>query len=371
MNAIATLAPAKPVPYGSRADVPFGCGNVCAQTIFAGVDRASGLPSYAVRISNNTQHALRAQVRFGAATVASDVQIAPFSIVDTLVCAPRRAAEERAVVQVQANGLAFTVDARPPVASSNRVTRLLAGLSLVLATGFVALSVLWPHAGATRLPTQVALAPPPPRVVTHTRVIVRHEPAKPLLDDLDVSPSAVTAGANVRVRYGAYGNGTVWLLDDHGRVWSKRPIEPSGETTFAIPESAAGKNLRVVLTAQRGTQHAQMATGILVMPDGTNLADAQPQAPPAPEVSPESVASGNTIHVRLPAAHGEALVSITDTGGSILEEVDVAPSETSAVLHAPSVNAPSTYDIVVSVAKGNSQEQTVKAITVVPAAPSQ
>ncbi len=369
MSALATLAPGKPVPYGSRADVPFGCGNVCAQTIFAGVDRASGLPSYAVRISNNTQHALRAQVCFGGITVASDVQIAPFSIVDTLVCAPRRASDERAVVQVQANGLAFTVDARAPVASSNRLGRMLAGLSLLVALGIGAISGVWAYAGATRLSTRVAVAPLPPRVVTRTRIITHREIVKPLLDDLDVSPSAVTAGANVRVRYGAYANGTVWLLDDHGRVWSKHSIEPSGETTFAIPESAAGKNLRVVLTAQRGAQHAQMATGILVLPDGMNVADPQPQAPPAPEVGPQSVASGNPIHVRLPAAHGEALVSITDTGGSILEEVDVAPSETSAILHAPSVSAPSTYDVVVSIAKGNAQEQTVKAITVVPAAP--
>lgn len=365
LNALVKRSTTGVTPYGSRTEVPFGCGSVSAQTIFAGVDRASGLPSYAVRISNNTQHALRAQVRFGSFDAASDVEIAPFSIIDTLLCAPRAAAKERAVVRVQGSGLTFTLDARPPVAAARRVAKLLAGLTLLLAFCIAVVSGVWAYAGTARVPTRIA-AVPAPRVITRTRVITRHEPAKPLLDDLDVTPSAVSAGGNVRVRYGAYGDGTVWLLDEHGRVWAKHRIVPSGETAFAIPESAAGQSLRVVLTAQRGAQHAQMSAGILVLPDGTNLAEAEPQTPQSPVVSPESLASGNAIHVRLPDAHGEALLSVTDTSGSIIEEVDVPTSQTSAVLHAPSVSAPTTYDVVVSIANGHAQSQTIKAITVVP-----
>jgi hypothetical protein len=190
---------------------------------------------------------------------------------------------------------------------------------------------------------------------------------KPLLDELVVTPSAAAAGSNVGIRYGVYGKGTLWLVDQHGQVWLKRPLDPSGTMSLAIPESAAGRTMRVVLTAQNGSQRAQMAAGIIVLPDGSNLAQQlEPQAPPGPQVSPETVSSGRAIRVRFSGSHGEAMVSITDTGGSVLEELDVAASEHEAILHAPSVGAPSTYDVVVSTVRGHTQQQTVKAITVVP-----
>lgn len=365
MTALAIRSQTDVVPYGSRADVPFGCGTVNAQAVFAGIDRRSGLPSYAVRICNNSQHVVGAQVCFGSFAVASDVRVAPFSIFDTLVAAPPQCANERAIVNVRADGLAFSLDARPTVPRARRPLRVVAALALFVSTSIGVMSAVWAYSGATRV-TALAAVAPAPRVVTRTRIVVRHEPLKPLLDELDVTPSAVAAGSDVRVRYGAYGSGTLWLLDEHGRVWAKRAISPAGQMRLTVPESAAGRNLRVVLTAQRGSERAQMSAGILVLPDGANLADLGPQSPPAPDVSPESVASGNAIHVRLPASHGEALVSITDPGGSVIEEIDVAPSQDGATLHAPSVAAPSTYDVVVSIARGHSQDQTVKAITVLP-----
>jgi hypothetical protein len=362
VSALAIVPRARAAPYGSRTDVPFGCGNVCAQAIFAGIDGYTGLPSYAVRIANNTQHSIRAHVRAaGSSRAASELEVAPFSILDTLVAGARCANDDRAIVEVRANGLRFTLDAHaalPPRSTRARAGARVAVLALAIAVGAAG----W-FAAVSAKPRAVAAAAR--RIVTRTHVVVRRIVEKTLLDELDVSPSAIVAGSPLHVRYGTHVSGTVWLLDDRGRVWARRATDPRGDTVLDVPYSAAGRSLRVVVTAHRGTQHAQMAAGIVVLPDGVRLADTG-TPPPAPAVSPRRVASGRVVHVRFAAPHGEAIVSITDPGGSVVEEADVAASQADAELRAPEVAAPSTYDVVVSVVHGHAQDQTVQTLTVLP-----
>ena len=360
MNDLAVRRRGSALAYGSRTEVPVGCGSVNAQAMFAGFDRASGRATYAVRIANNSEQPLLALVRFpGARTpFAGELHVAPFSILDTLVPSGSTRRDDRAIVEVRSADVRFTVDAHAVARPKRRIVGMYAGAAVCASVLLGLAAGMLPHKAAARAP----------QPVVQTRVVVRHVADKPLLDDLEVTPSSVVAGSALQVRYAARANGDVWLLDDHGQVWARRDIAASGETRFTIPERAAGRNLRVVVSAHRGAERAQMAAAVAVLPDGANAAAADPAstAPPAPSVSPDRVKAGNPVYVHFPAAHGEALVSITDAGGSILEEVDVAAGQREAALRAPTTAAPGTYDVVISTVNGNTQEQSVHAITVVP-----
>ncbi len=350
--------------YGSRADVPFGCGNVVAQTVFAGFDRNSGRASYALRIANNSEHSLRTVIRFPASPLAStsELHVAPFSILDTLVPSKSTRHDDRAIVEVCGSNLRFTLDANAVTQRKSHVRSWIAATGVCTGLALIAAALFHPHGVVGHSP-QIA-----PRPVIHTRVVVRHVVDKPLVDDLEVTPSAILAGSLLHVRYGARGNGNIWLLDEDGRVWAKHAITATGETHFTVPQSAAGRSLRVVLSARRGAQHAQMAATVAVLPDGSNVFSANQGAavPPGPTVTPDQPKAGDPVYIHFPSSHGEALVSITDASGSIVEETDVAPSEREAVLRAPAAAAPATYDVVVSITDGNRQEQTVHALTVLP-----
>lgn len=362
MSALAMLPAAPAVPFGTRSNVPFGCGNVCAQATFAGLDRRSGRPAYAIRIANNTQHQLSAAVRFASmgAPCASDIDVAPFSIVDTLVAGTR--CGDRAIVEVQGSGLKFTVDARAVMPAGRPALRAIAWISILLCLALVAAAAAFIVQARAFAHPQTRAAQPV-RVVTRTRTVLKE--AKPLLDELLLPNSAVVAGSVLHVRYGAHAGGTVWLLDQQGRVWAKRAISAVGETVFRVPQAAAGRTLRVVISAARGNTRAQMAASILVVPDSQNVLDTATPAPAA-EVLAQRVASGEPVRIRFRMPHGEAVVSITDLSGGVIEEMDVAPTERSVQLRAPAVGAPSTYDVVVSIARGHAQEQSIQALTVLP-----
>lgn len=357
--------------YGSRTEAQFGCGTVSAQAVFAGIDATTGLATYAVRVVNNSEHALLAFVRFGLRR-ASELSVAPFSITESIVPRPQSARpDDRAIVEVRGTGLALAIDA-PSSLPARRLQRFgSAAAAVVAAAGSLAL------AGGVYLATNVsharAVAYAPAKAVTTpvthhaTRAAV---PSEPLLDALDVRPASVIAGKTLHVHYGAHAqSGDVWLLDAQGHVWARSSMDVSGVTALVVPQSAAGRDLRVVVSARRGGAHAQMSATVTVLPDATNVAQSQNTDDPAPSnvaVAPERVPSGGSIHIRLPKDHGEALVSVTDQGGSILEEVDVEPGRDTATLRAPQVGTVSTYDVVITITKGNAQDQTVKAVTVVP-----
>lgn len=366
-TALALKPGAFAIPYGSRADVPFGCGSINAQAVFAGVDRANGLPAFAVRIANNTQHAVRAHMRSALrAGAASELTIPPFSIVETLL--PAVSSEDRAIVEVRGDNLAFTLDARSPYRRLVARSRVLVA-ALLVAIAAIAAALAVP--AVRELRAAAARPLPTPRVVVRTRVVVHRVVEHPLLNELDVAPSSVVAGGVVRVRYGARAPGHVWLLDERGRVWARRPLDRTGEARFTVPASAAGRTLRVVATAKKGGEHAQMAAVVAVLPNPADVVSTPPAEQAAPHLAVARVRSGAPVRVDFPASHGDALVTITDATGSILDEVDVPAGQMTAVLRAPDVAAPSSFDVVVSVTRGHAQMQTVRALTVLPPATSE
>jgi hypothetical protein len=160
----------------------------------------------------------------------------------------------------------------------------------------------------------------------------------------------------------------------HGQVWAHTAIDRSGTTWLHVPAAAAGREMRVVVHAARGQAHAQMGAGILVLPDDANVAsvagdagDARPAATaPGVAVSPARASAGQPIHVAWGASRGEALVSLTDASGSVVQEVDVPAGRNGITLVAPNVSGPTTYDVVVSVSHGVSEESIVRPVIVVP-----
>lgn len=357
--------------FGSRTEAQLGSGNVQAQAVYAGIDPATGVATYAVRVVNNSEQSLQAHVRFGTLPATSAAIVAPFSILDTMVPRPLAARpDDRAIVEIRSTGLALAIDA-PAALPARLKYRHAGGIaaaacvvagSLALAGGLFA-AVQQKHT----LPATVVAAAPA-RAAIAQPIVHRAAKVDPVLDPLVLSPSSHVAGEPLRVRYGAHAqSGDVWLLDDRGRVWARTAITASGYSSLTVPAEAAGRDLRVLVTATRGAQRAQQSAPVIVAPDPSNVAQTEPAPPPSTAtVSPERVPSGGSIHIRLAPHHGEALVAVTDQGGSILEEVDVEPDRDTATLRAPEVGAPTTYDVVITVTKGNAQDQTVKAITVAP-----
>ena len=76
--------------------------------------------------------------------------------------------------------------------------------------------------------------------------------------------------------------------------------------------------------------------------------------------------TGEPIVAVWPSGSGEALVSLTDASGSVVSEVDVPAGTDRVTLTAPGVAAASTYDVVVSLSRGFSQEELVRTVTVLP-----
>ncbi|MDE2481740.1 MAG: hypothetical protein KGN02_06085 [bacterium] len=361
-------AAAGTIAYGSRADVPYGCGNVCAQAVLAGRDPRSGAPAYAVRIANNSQHALRATVRFGRArAAASELDVAPFSIVESLV--PRAALarpDDRAIVEVRGQDLGFTLDA-PPV--TMRVRPLLlrtlafaAPLAAALAlAGAAVLGAFGEH--ARREATAHVVATPPHPSVRASTALAR-APEEP---SIRVGAARVIAGSTLRVGYAPSSRGDVWLLDGAGRVWAHERTNVRGTTTLRIPQSAAGRDLRVVVGTNARGAFEQRASIVAVIPDAANLAPHDEQPPHASAtVAPTTVAAGNLITIRFIATHGEALVSLTDAQGTIVAQRDVPPNTARITLQAPTTAAPTTYDVVIATSTGERQDQTITPITVTP-----
>lgn len=347
------------VPYGTRADVPYGCGNVHAQAVVVGFDRARRASVYALRVANNSEHALEARVavRRGGSLALS---LAPFSIVESLV----PGAEDGAMVRVLGKGLAFTLDvprvrhriARFPVAAA-----VLAFAGALLTAGSVI---------ASTNPTLMRARPQAtatPRVIVQTTTVVRDVEQPPLLDELDV-PDAVIAGRTLRVRYGAHAPGTVYVVDEHGSVWAHAALTPSGETPLLVPAAAAGHVMRVVAVAKQGSRHAEMSTHLAVLPN----AAIQPASPtPAPALAtgalavPARVVAGRPFEVRLDGAHADAVVSLNDASGTVIEQLDVRARDHHVTLDAPMVSRSSTVDVVVSLSRGAAVEEVVRAVRVI------
>src|SRR5579872_2584713 len=112
----------QPQLYGTRAQLAVGNGDVEGYLALAGCDKRAGTASYALRIVNQSETALRARMTCATLRGESilayplDVHIAPFSVSETLL--PVRMADvgpyDRAVVKVEGGPIAFSLEAPAP-----------------------------------------------------------------------------------------------------------------------------------------------------------------------------------------------------------------------------------------------------------------
>src|SRR5579872_4720701 len=134
----------QPQLYGTRAQLAVGNGDVEGYLALAGCDKRAGTASYALRIVNQSETALRARMTCATLRGESilayplDVHIAPFSVSETLL--PVRIADvgpyDRAIVQVVGGDVAFSLEAPAPPRSGKRSRWMIAtAASLVLTLG--------------------------------------------------------------------------------------------------------------------------------------------------------------------------------------------------------------------------------------------
>ena len=208
-----------------------------------------------------------------------------------------------------------------------------------------------------------------------------------LIDELSVAPSPVQAGGVVSIRYSASGqSGDVWLVDA-ARVQRGRTAtsQPAGLTQFAIPAAAAGKDIRVVVHAQRGQPPCrkqrtgyQVVTvaygGGAVQANGVSAATAPNAAktPGAPQIAPELRAvlrkwfrPATASPPQITGVKGDVRITMMSATGTTVAEGDVGQGGALS-LNAPNVHAPTTYFVVATLTNGVAQQSIMKRLVVTP-----
>lgn len=217
-----------------------------------------------------------------------------------------------------------------------------------------------------RAKTIAAVAAPKPKTAA--------PPDGALIDALAVTPSPAQAGGPLVVRYATKAqSGDVWLLDAAGTTWAHSPLSHSGSTQLVIPKAAAGREMRVVLHAQRANAHAESSVGIAVLPSAQAVAKiAQPAKPKqsqvaAPElsVSPQVVSAGDTVTAAVSGVHGDVRITLMNANGATLSEGDVGEGG-AVTLNAPNVGTPTAFFVVATFTSGVSQQSVMKRLTVTP-----
>lgn len=199
-------------------------------------------------------------------------------------------------------------------------------------------------------------------------------PASPQISELAVSPSTVHAGDKIMVQYASNARaGDVWLLDSSGRTWASAALSASGETALAIPQSAGGRDLRVVVHAKMGRQHAQSSVALTVLPDAVAAApvpapSAQMQQKSEPQIilSSQVVTPGDNVTVRVSGMPGDVRVSLMDAAGTTLEQGDTSADSGGVTITAPSVSGVTTYYIVAAFSNGTMEQSVVRHLVVTP-----
>jgi hypothetical protein len=164
--------------------------------------------------------------------------------------------------------------------------------------------------------------------------------------------------------------GEIWLLDEAGRLWARAPISPYGETSFTVPQGAAGRQMRAVLHARSGKADSVASLGFTVLP-GAVVTDTQSTDSPKSSnvtmmLSSTAVAPGDVITVTLQGAHGDARVSLTDGSGNAVDQGDIPSTQDAVTLTAPSVATTTTYFVMASISQGVGEQTVVRKVVVTP-----
>lgn len=291
--------------YGTRAQLAVGNGDVEGYLALAGCDKRAGTASYALRITNQSQHLLRARMtcarlRGGEPILAYplDIHVAPFSISETLL--PVRIADvgpyDRAIVQVAGGDVAFSLEAPAPPRWTKRskwVVAAVASVALTLGSAFAA---------AASTPRLALLA----------------------------APNTAFGGASVDVPYafGGWASMQYELDTRDGRQLSAGLVNAhEGTLHFSVP-AAAGRNL--VLSVDVAGPFGQQARTERIAIAGAPAHKAAHAAPTAPHISAFALAT--------PIVHAGADVKFTyatdakvgeiwllDDGGRLYARAPITP----------------------------------------------
>lgn len=197
-----------------------------------------------------------------------------------------------------------------------------------------------------------------------------------LIKNLSVTPSPVVAGEALEVRYATDARkGDVFLVDAGGTTWAHAPFSLDGSTRLDVPKAAAGREMRVVLHAQRDKAHAESSVGITVMPSQEVAVNDQPQ--PAPTrthpaaatadltLSSQVVSPGDMVIANVTGVRGDVRVTLMNSSGATLAQGD-ADEGSGVTLNAPNVSTPTTFYVVATLTNGVSQQTIVKRLVVTP-----
>jgi hypothetical protein len=210
------------------------------------------------------------------------------------------------------------------------------------------------------------------------RKVKPREGAGAAIDDLAVSPSPAKAGSALTVSYVTKARtGEVYLLDTFGRTWARAPLAASGITTIGVPQAAAGRQMRVVLSTANGKDRAQSSVGVSVLPSESVAAVQASPVPPkatarpavtAPDIQLSSsvVSPGDTVTVTVNGAHEDVRITVMSGAGATMAQGDVDASNDAVTLNAPTVSAVTTFYVVATVTSGVSQQTTVHRLVVTP-----
>lgn len=198
--------------------------------------------------------------------------------------------------------------------------------------------------------------------------------AAPQIAEVSVHPSTVQAGQKIMVQYATnVRTGDVWLVDMNGRTWAAGPLTSAGATTLNVPGSAAGREMRVVVHAQSGKQHAQSAVGVTVLPQVVAAAPPPDPAADKPQVaqpqillSSPVVSPGDSVTVRVSGMQGDVRVTLMSESGATLEQGETSQDDGGVSITAPSVSAVTAFYVVASFSDGTAEQSIVHRLMVTP-----
>jgi hypothetical protein len=197
--------------------------------------------------------------------------------------------------------------------------------------------------------------------------------AAPAIADLAVSPSAVSAGGTVAVTYAAQADsGNVMLVDAYGRTWASSPLTPAGVSSLSVPLAAAGRDMRVVIDAQRNNAHAQSSIALAVLAGDRPVVAVKPDEVPHPQssaridLSSTVVAPGDSVGVRVSGVQGDVAVVVRGASGNVVAQGNAGGDAGSLAITAPAVTQVQTFYISATYTDGSGQQTLVRRFVVTP-----
>jgi len=234
------------------------------------------------------------------------------------------------------------------------------------------------------------------------------------ISGLGLASETVVAGTPIIVNYHTPAQtGTVRLIDEYGTVRAEALLSHSGTSMLAAPLVDADQDLRVVVTAERGTDRDEAQVPVRVLrsqpPGGGDLANGNVGGPMVPAIAPDGTNAEQTtlsgtdlppgVNGAAPAqapvtheavavpngppievAHDQSAsqpilvkvlryepkmrVSVLGTSGEELEGANVQPGDTIVSLSSPDELGTKHPAIVATYEDGSSQETIVKSIHV-------